>query len=95
MAFKPSFACQGPDVDVRFIHYTMVKHPDLAHPHDRYQTKITLELTTSTPQLAKLLHETLEQENLYIDHKQELQWTTSKDGVHHISFFLKDKTRYS
>jgi len=82
------------DLEIHSLHYAMVKHPTLQHPTDRYQVQVTLELKTATSQLAKMLRDALEQDVSYVDHKQEIQWTTSKDGIHRVSFFLKDKTRY-
>lgn len=73
--------------------YKMVKRPTISRPNDRYQVKVTLELSTTDPEAAKQFYNKIYEPNAFIDPNQDIKWTAST-GSYQVSFFLKDKTFY-
>ncbi|MCH9608510.1 MAG: hypothetical protein S4CHLAM45_10880 [Chlamydiales bacterium] len=81
-------------IEIDSIHYTMVKRPSLNQKKERYLTKVFLEFSTQTPSEARSFHEMILSPNPFVDNKQEVQWTLSRDGKYRAVFYLKDRTRY-
>lgn len=75
------------------FNYSLVKRPEINKKNEKYQVKIDLEFSTSSPRLAREFHDALITSNDFVDPKGEIKWTATK-GKYRTSFFLKDKTIY-
>ena len=75
------------------FNYALVKRPEINKKGEKYQVKIDLEFSTSSPRLAREFHDALITSNDFVDPKGEIKWTATK-GKYRTSFFLKDKTIY-
>lgn len=75
------------------FNYALVKRPEINKKNEKYQVKIDLEFSTSSPRLAREFHDALITSNDFVDPKGEIKWTATK-GKYRTSFFLKDKTIY-
>lgn len=97
LASHPSFQCienkECPQVTIENFSYAMVKRPEMNKKNEKYQVKIDLEFTTSSPTAAREFHDALITPNDFIDPKGEIKWNATK-GKYKTSFFLKDKTFY-
>lgn len=82
-----------PSFMIDIFQYSMVKRPELNKKNEKYQVKIDLEFSTSSPRLAREFHDALITPNDFIDPKGEIKWNATK-GKYRTSFFLKDKTFY-
>lgn len=87
----PPADCQPFMVDV--FNYSLSKRPEITKKNERYQVKIDLEFSTSSPRLAREFHDALITPNDFVDPKGEIKWTATK-GKYRTSFYLKDKTSY-
>ena len=81
-------------IKIESLSYTMVKRPEPAKKQEKYQVKVELELSSPTPKMAREFHDALIEPNDFIDPKNEIKWSSSRDR-YRTSFFLKDKTIYS
>jgi type IV pilus assembly protein PilM len=97
LSSHPSFQCpegkECPQVTIENFSYAMVKRPEMNKKNEKYQVKIDLEFTTSSPTIAREFHDALITPNDFIDPKGEIKWNATK-GKYKTSFFLKDKTFY-
>lgn len=97
LSSHPSLQCiQGqdcPQVSIEALSYTMVKRPEMNKKNEKYQVKIDLEFSTSSPTVAREFHDALISPNDFIDPKGEIKWNATK-GKYRTSFFLRDKTFY-
>lgn len=75
------------------FNYSLVKRPEINKKSEKYQVKVDLEFSTSSPRLAREFHDALITSNDFVDPKGEIKWTATK-GKYRTSFFLKDKTIY-
>ena len=75
------------------FNYSLVKRPEINKKSEKYQVKIDLEFSTSSPRLAREFHDALITSNDFVDPKGEIKWTATK-GKYRTSFYLKDKTIY-
>lgn len=82
-----------PLLEIESVTYTYVKRPDLARPRDRYQVRMDLEFTSSSPKQAREFHDSLIGPNDFVDPKNEVKWSVNKNR-YRASFYLKDKTVY-
>jgi type IV pilus assembly protein PilM len=73
--------------------YSMVKKPDEKKRGNRYQVKVELEFTSTTPKLAREFHDALIEDNRMVDPKGEVKWSSNR-GKYRTTFFLKDRTYY-
>jgi len=80
-------------LQIENFNYTMVKRPELKKKGEKYQVKVEIEFTASTPKLAREFHDALIAPNDIVDPKGEVKWSSNK-GKYRASFFLKDKTIY-
>lgn len=80
-------------IQIESINYSMVKRPELKKKQEKYQVKVELEFSTSTPKLAREFHDALIAPNDIVDPKGEVKWSSNR-GKYRASFFLKDKTMY-
>lgn len=97
LSTHPVLKCSGSEGDDCFridsFHYTMVKRPEQTKKNEKYQVKIDLEFSTSSPRLAREFHDALINPNDFVDPQGEIKWNATK-GKYRTSFFLKDKTFY-
>lgn len=82
-----------PTFTIETLNYTLVKRPELNKKNEKYQVKVDMEFSTSSPRLAREFHDALITPNDLIDPKGEVKWNATK-GKYRTSFFLKDKTFY-
>lgn len=75
------------------FNYNMVKRPDEKKRGNKYQVKVELEFTSTTPKLAREFHDALIEDNRMVDPKGEVKWSSNR-GKYRTSFFLKDRTYY-
>jgi type IV pilus assembly protein PilM len=80
-------------LQIESFNYTMVKRPQQGKKQDKYQVKVELELTSSTPKWAREFHDALIAPNDWVDPKGEIKWSANR-GKYKTSFYLKDKTLY-
>lgn len=80
-------------IDIKDLHYQMIKRPDGAKPKEKYQVKLDITFTSQTPKQAREFHDALLAPNPFVDPKGEIKWTTNR-GAYKTSFTLKDKTVY-
>lgn len=78
---------------IDIFNYSLVKRPEINKKSEKYQVKIDLEFSTSSPRLAREFHDALITPNDFVDPKGEIKWTATK-GKYRTSFYLKDKTTY-
>ncbi len=84
---------KAPPFVIDSISYSMVKRPEVKKRQEKYQVKVEVEFTTSTPKLAREFHDALIAPNEIVDSKGEVKWSSNR-GKYRASFFLKDKTMY-
>lgn len=75
------------------FNYRMVKRPEQNKRKERYQVKVEIEFSTSTPRYAREFHDALLAPNEIVDPKGDVKWNSER-GRYRTSFFLKDKTAY-
>jgi type IV pilus assembly protein PilM len=96
LSTHPVLACsegECPAFSIDSFHYSIVKRPELNKKSEKYQVKVDIEFTTSSPRLAREFHDALITPNDFIDPKGEIKWNATK-GKYVTSFFLKDRTVY-
>lgn len=97
LAAHPNVVLKGkkaePLLQIESFNYSMVKRPEQGKKQEKYQVKIEIEFTTSTPKLAREFHDALIAPNDLVDPKAEIKWTSNRDR-YRTSFFVKDKTIY-
>ncbi len=77
-------------IEIRNVKYSLVKYPKISDPSSPYQAKVELELETSSPELAKEFHLSLQKETSIADSKKEIAWKP-KGNLYFVSFYLKNK----
>ncbi|MFS8564262.1 MAG: hypothetical protein LVR00_08155 [Rhabdochlamydiaceae bacterium] len=78
------------NIDIRHIHYDLVKCPTLEEKNIPYLVKVDLELTAPSESAAKDFYETLKKQTPFINTSKEISWSCSHD-VYKTSFYLKQK----
>lgn len=78
---------------IESLNYVMVKRPEQNKKQEKYQVKVDIEFSSSTPKLAREFHDALIEPNEIVDPKGEIKWNSSR-GKYRTSFYLKDKTQY-
>ena len=74
--------------------YTLLKRPEMEKKQEKYQVKVDLEFTTSSPKWAREFHDLLTTcKSLRFDPKGEVKWNVTR-GSYKTSFLLKDQTAY-
>ncbi|MFZ0564756.1 MAG: hypothetical protein WAM28_00970 [Chlamydiales bacterium] len=81
-------------IKIESFRYNMVKRPTISRPKEHYKVRVELELTAKDSQTASSFHGHLTSPNLFVDPKEEIEWSASK-GKYRAVFYLKDKTRYN
>ncbi|MEM1282219.1 MAG: hypothetical protein AAGG81_01555 [Chlamydiota bacterium] len=80
-------------IHIENFNYSMVKRPDEKKRGNKYQVKVEMEFTSTTPKLAREFHDALIEDNRMVDPKGEVKWSSNR-GKYRTSFFLKDRTYY-
>lgn len=99
LSTHPALKCQEevgaqcPPFLIDSFNYTFVKRPELNKKNEKYQVKVDLEFSTSSPRIAREFHDALIAPNDFIDPKGEIKWNATR-GKYRTSFYLKDKTYY-
>jgi len=75
------------------LQYTLVKRPEMERKQEKYQVKVDLEFTTTSPKWAREFHDLLISPNPFVDPKGEVKWNVAR-GSYKTSFLLKDHTAY-
>lgn len=81
------------NISLESLSYKMVKRPDANKKREKYQVKVELEFTTSTPRYAREFHDILLAPNEMVDPREDVKWNAER-GRYRASFFLKDRTTY-
>ena len=81
-------------ITIESLHYQMVKHPDFTHKQEKYRVRVDLEISAKDPNAARSFHDALKASPSMVDTNEEIQWLPTK-GKYKVTFYLKDKTRYS
>ncbi len=84
----------GEEITIEKFSYTMIKRPEQTKKKEKYQIKVELELSSTSPKLAREFHDSLIAPNEIVDPKEEIKWSSSK-SLYKTSFCLKDKTIYT
>lgn len=80
-------------ITLESLSYKMVKRPDANKKKERYQVKVELDFSTSTPRYAREFHDILLAPNEMVDPNEDVKWNAER-GKYRASFFLKDRTNY-
>ena len=78
------------NIDIRHVHYDLVKCPTLDEKNIPYLVKVDLELTASSETAAKEFQDALKKQASFINASKEISWSFSHD-VYKTSFYLKQK----
>ena len=74
-------------------HYVLASRPSKAHPLEKYQVRVDLDVSTSSPVAARALHNRLLSQNPFVDPSLDVKWS-GNNNRYRASFVLKDKTVY-
>jgi hypothetical protein len=78
------------NIDIKYVHYNLIKCPTLEEKNVPYLVKIDLEFTASTEAAAREFHGTLKKQTSFINTSKEILWAVSQD-VYKTSFYLRQK----
>jgi type IV pilus assembly protein PilM len=82
-------------IEIEDFRYVMTSRPDFDRRNEKYQVKVEMTFTATSPESAHAFHESLLSPNHpFVDGKKEVEWMAGK-GKYKACFYLKDKTRYS
>lgn len=74
-------------------HYVLSSRPTKAHPKEKYQVRIDLEVTTGSAVSARALHNRFLTQNPFVDPLTDVKWS-GNNNKYRASFVLRDKTIY-
>lgn len=74
-------------------HYVLSSRPSKTHPLEKYQVRVDLDLSTSSPVAARAFHNRLLSPNSFVDQSSDVKWS-GNNNKYRASFVLKDKTVY-
>jgi Tfp pilus assembly PilM family ATPase len=77
-------------IDIKNIHYEMIKHPKLSGKTEQPLIKIELEFSSPSSRVARDFHDALVKGDSIVDEKKEITWNV-KDSLFKTSFFVKPK----
>lgn len=83
----------SPKISLDSLSYKMIKRPEANKQKEKYQVKVEIEFTASTPRFAREFHDILLAPNEMVDPREDVKWSTDK-GHYRAIFFLKDRTKY-
>jgi type IV pilus assembly protein PilM len=76
------------EIDVKEVHYQLVKHPKIESPLEPYLTKVELKFTASTPAAARIFREALIQGDHLVNPKSEITWNLQQN-IYQATFYLR------
>ncbi len=80
LSAHPSFATeeggQKEGMDIKSLHYTLVKYPKIGEATSPYTAQMELEFTSLTPRSARDFHEALLKGDQIVNAKKEVKWQT-------------------
>lgn len=82
-----------PKMQIESFSYKVVKRPEQNKPRDKYQAKVEMEFTVSSPRYAREFHDMLIAPNEMVDPAEEVKWS-AEASRYRASFLLKDRTYY-
>jgi type IV pilus assembly protein PilM len=74
-------------IDLKAIHYQLVKYPKVQETSSPYQGQVTLEFTAQTPRLAREFHDALLKGDALVNPKKEVKWEVD-NNTYRTSFEL-------
>jgi Tfp pilus assembly PilM family ATPase len=77
-------------IDIKYVKYTLVKHPQLNMPNMQTVAKLEMEFSSPSSRLARDFHDALLKGDYLIDEKKDISWEV-KDSNYKTSFYLKNK----
>ncbi len=80
-------------ISLESFSYTLVRRPEISKRQERYQAKVEISFSSSSPRAARIFHDALVAPNPFIDLQQDVKWTNDRT-LYRATFFLKDRTRY-
>ncbi len=80
LSTHPAFATEEGNpkegVDIKSLHYYLVKYPKVGDPSAPYLGQMELEFTALTPRIARDFHDALLKGDLIVNAKKEVKWQT-------------------
>ncbi len=77
-------------IDIKHVHYDLIKCPTLEEKNTPYLVKINLEFTAPSEAIAEEFHTVLKKQTPFINASKEISWSFS-EPVYTTSFYLKQK----
>lgn len=78
---------QKETIDIKRVHYTLLKYPKIKSPTTPYQAQVQLEFTASSPKIARDFREALLKGDAIVRPKSEITWNI-QDNTYQASFYL-------
>jgi len=79
---------QKEGIEVKSLHYSLIKYPKIGAAASPYAGQVQIELSSATPRSARDFHEALLKANAIVNTKKEVKWQT-QDKTYHTAFELK------
>jgi type IV pilus assembly protein PilM len=91
LSAHPSFATEEGNpkegMDIKSLHYSLVKYPKIGDTISPYAAQVELEFTSLIPRNARDFHEALLKGDQIVNAKKEMKWQT-QNQLYHTSFEL-------
>jgi type IV pilus assembly protein PilM len=91
LSAHPSFATEEGDqkegMEIKSLHYSLMKYPKIGDTSSPYAAQVELEFTSLAPRSARDFHETLLKGDQIVNAKKEVKWQTQNQS-YHTSFEL-------
>ncbi|HSW87255.1 MAG TPA: hypothetical protein VLG49_07150 [Rhabdochlamydiaceae bacterium] len=75
-------------IEIKQVHYSLVKYPKIGEAIDPYQAKVDLEFSSESPRLAREFHDALMAGDSMVNPQSEITWNVHQN-TYRTSFFLK------
>jgi type IV pilus assembly protein PilM len=86
LSAHPSFATeeggQKEGMEIKSLHYSLVKYPKIGDVSSPYSAQVELEFTSLTPRNARDFHEALLKGDQIVNAKKEIKWQTQHQTYH-------------
>lgn len=86
-AFSTEDGAQKEGMEIKSLHYSLVKYPKIGDASSPYLAQMELEFTASTPRAARDFHEALLKGDQIVNAKKDVKWQ-NQNQVYHASFEL-------
>ncbi len=91
LSAHPAFATeeggQKEGMEIKSLHYSLVKYPKIGEGSSPYAAQVELEFTSATPRTARDFHEALLKGDQIVNAKKEVKWQT-QNQTYHTTFEL-------